>query len=481
MSVQPRIVECMFEDFDDAGVVDAIGSSTRAENAACAQRLAAIAELFYRRAAADRATGRELWWLDTWDAVAAEVSAAQCIMPGAASTQLGYAVALRDRLPKVAEVFRAGRVSHRLVKAVLVRTELVEDPAALTGLDAKLAERIVAWGPLSDKRMTDRIDYWVEEFDPGAIRRTTLVAESREVRIEPTPIAGMSSLSGLLYATDGAALDRRLTQLANTVCADDPRLIAQRRADALGALAAGQDRLGCLCGKPDCPAATAERPSSNVVVHVVTDAAVMNTPAPARPGLVLGGGIVPPSLVAELARSAKLRPLAHPGDAPPEPRYRPSADLEWFVRCRDLTCRFPGCDRPADLCDIDHTVAFDAGGFTHASNLKCLCRKHHLLKTFYDGPAGWRDRQLADGTVVWTSPSGHTYTTAPGSNLLIPSLTLPTGDLPPPPISKNSCTNRGVMMPTRRRTRAEDRARRRQSERALNDAHVAERNTPPPF
>jgi hypothetical protein len=37
------------------------------------------------------------------------------------------------------------------------------------------------------------------------------------------------------------------------------------------------------------------------------------------------------------------------------------------------------------------------------------------------------------------------------------------------------------MMPTRRRTREQDRAARIDAERALNDAHVAERNIPPPF
>jgi hypothetical protein len=65
---------------------------------------------------------------------------------------------------------------------------------------------------------------------------------------------------------------------------------------------------------------------------------------------------------------------------------RPSAALADFIRCRDLTCRFPGCDKPADFCDLDHTVPYDAGGPTHASNLKLLCRKHHLLKPFGAGP-----------------------------------------------------------------------------------------------
>jgi hypothetical protein len=38
-----------------------------------------------------------------------------------------------------------------------------------------------------------------------------------------------------------------------------------------------------------------------------------------------------------------------------------------------------------------------------------------------------------------------------------------------------------LMMPKRQRTREQDRVQRINAERALNDAHVAERNEPPPF
>src|ERR1700730_283196 len=41
--------------------------------------------------------------------------------------------------------------------------------------------------------------------------------------------------------------------------------------------------------------------------------------------------------------------------------------------------------------------------------------------------------------------------------------------------------DRAVMMPKRQHTRAADRTRRILEERALSDAHVAERNRPPPF
>jgi hypothetical protein len=80
---------------------------------------------------------------------------------------------------------------------------------------------------------------------------------------------------------------------------------------------------------------------------------------------------------------------------------------------------------------------------------------------------GWNDRQLPDGTVVWTSP-WHTYTTRPGSRLLLPTLTLPTGELPPVTAPAGRRPRRGVMMPRRRITRAADRARRIMAERQSN-------------
>jgi hypothetical protein len=108
-------------------------------------------------------------------------------------------------------------------------------------------------------------------------------------------------------------------------------------------------------------------------------------------------------------------------------------------------------------------------------------RQHHLLKTFWSGPHGWRDQQHPDGTITWTAPSGQTYTTRPGSRLLFPTLCLPTGQLPAAPTTELPPGQRGIMMPTRRRTRQQDRAYRISAERALNAAHVAERSQPPPF
>ena len=204
-----------------------------------------------------------------------------------------------------------------------------------------------------------------------------------------------------------------------------------------------------------------------------------------KAAVIPGGGIVPAPLLADLiARGAKVVPVRTPGPDP-EPRYRPSTALDRFVRARDLTCRFPGCNRPAEFSDLDHTIPYPQG-LTHASGLGCRCRKHHLLKTFWDG---WSDQQLPDGTLLITTPAGITYTTKPGAALLFPgwNITTPVPVQPPkhgPPRDPDGPTAsdaRTLMMPKRKRTRAQARASRIKAERALNDAYMAERNIPPPF
>ncbi|EFP16678.1 13E12 repeat family protein, partial [Mycobacterium tuberculosis SUMu002] len=85
---------------------------------------------------------------------------------------------------------------------------------------------------------------------------------------------------------------------------------------------------------------------------------------------------------------------------------------------------------------------------------------------------GWRDQQLPDGTLILTSPSGHTYVSTPGSALLFPSLCHFSGGIPAPEADPpyDHCDQRTAMMPKRRRTRAQDRAYRIATERRQNHA-----------
>ncbi|MCB0934004.1 MAG: DUF222 domain-containing protein [Mycobacterium sp.] len=75
-----------------------------------------------------------------------------------------------------------------------------------------------------------------------------------------------------------------------------------------------------------------------------------------RPGYLPGYGEIPAEMLRQLAARARLKPLTPPGVWRAESGYRPSAALDDFIRCRDVCCRFPGCDKPAEVCDIDHTV-----------------------------------------------------------------------------------------------------------------------------
>jgi hypothetical protein len=193
------------------------------------------------------------------------------------------------------------------------------------------------------------------------------------------------------------------------------------------------------------------------------------------PGIIVGFGDVPAPLIAALlAKGATARTLKPPG-IDPEPQYRPLTALDEWVRARDLTCRFPNCDRPAEICDWDHTVPWPAGP-THASGGKLMCRIHHLRKTFWPG---WSDVQHPDGTVVWTTPTGRTYTTKPGAQLFFPSVNTTSAPIATGTPKPNTADTMAMMPKRRKRNRAKERASRITAERALNDAHVAEVNNPP--
>jgi len=153
----------MFESLaaatDDTRGAGAVGAWARVENAACARRLWAIADVLEARLAADGSAEREQWCIDNWDAVAAEVAAAQSVSLGVAAHQLMIATALRERLPRVAEVFAAGQISYRLVNAIVARTRLIKDRAAMAKVDAELAAEVVGWGALSVAKTEAAIDY----------------------------------------------------------------------------------------------------------------------------------------------------------------------------------------------------------------------------------------------------------------------------------------------------------------------------------
>ena len=116
------------------------------------------------------------------------------------------------------------------------------------------------------------------------------------------------------------------------------------------------------------------------------------------------------------------------GMPPAVDRYRPTPAQRRFVTTRDRTCRMPGCPNKAAWADLDHVIPHACGGETACTNLCCLCRRHHRLKTH---ARGWRFVMADDGTLTVTTPAGISHTTRP------PGLTAPPAetfgpDEPPP-------------------------------------------------
>jgi hypothetical protein len=123
-------------------------------------------------------------------------------------------------------------------------------------------------------RLAGQIDKIVAKADADAVRRRTERRTEREIWFADLE-GDLSEIHGSLVSPDAHALDKRLTVLAGTVCEHDPRTREQRRADALGALAAGADRLACRCGLRDC--AAGKRPAAtSVVIHVIAEQAAID-------------------------------------------------------------------------------------------------------------------------------------------------------------------------------------------------------------
>ena len=104
----------------------------------------------------------------------------------------------------------------------------------------------------------------------------------------------------------------------------------------------------------------------------------------------------------------QTRDCAHPRESR---GYQPAASLRHLIGIRNATCTAPGCRRPADRCDLDHTIPYHLGGRTCECDLGPVCRRHHRTKQ----APGWTLTHHQPGTLTWTTPGHRTYTTTPTS------------------------------------------------------------------
>ncbi len=554
----------------DEALISAVTTMTQTEARAAAQRLALIGEVVARQCDdEDDVVAHQV--IDGWAWAQAAVSAACNLNSHAASKQMRIAQALRDRLPRTSALFATGVISATVIDAITWRTHLVVDEDALGLIDTAISGEAGDYGAHSEKQLIGAVDLWVEKFDPDAVVRSKRAAKDLYVEFDDKDDPnGVASFWGRLRITDKKILEQRLNDLADTVCANDPRKRGELRAAALAALGVvgpALERLACECGDAECAGSGKDPRAGALTIYALTDqvpagedrprqttpgsagtpdsgpaetevapeqerehepqtpaakpepaapehqpqtpaaesepdapaartesaasaqpaapAATTQPAAPAAcnpsPGVTLDGAIIPAAMLAELiAAGATIKPLSEIVDLPAEPRYRPSAALTAFVRMRAMTCSFPGCNRAAHRCDLDHLTPWPAGA-THPGNLGPLCRLHHLVKTF----GGWTPTAQPDGTTHWSAPTGHTYAKAPGAAILFPHWNIQTPIPRKRAITLINDTDRDTKMPLRQRTRAQDRAQRITTERAHNQLQRAlehaESDSDPPF
>ena len=403
--------------------------------------------------------------------VAAEVGPALRLPAGTARRRVEDAVLLAEMLPEVLTALEEGRIGSPQA-AVLVEQwrELITqaptwapgrcDPppvAAVGRLIAELLDR-APHATAAQLRATARTRRAV--LVAGAEERARRAARrARAVWVEPAA-DGTAWLHALLEAPVALAVHDRLEDLARLLGQDVPdparsgrpgpqdqeesvpRSVSELRADVLADLLLD----GVLPEEPGFPRGVRARVSVLVPVSVLTCAGTAGGESAGDGVPVLSGyGPISAEVARQLAAGAGAwhRVLTHPvtGVVLDHDRtvYAVPRDLRRLVELRDGTCRFPGCRRRSEACDLDHTVAWARGGPTAEHNLAALCRHHHRVKHRHGHLGAWSVRRITpgphDGTapgtdgsppggtaggaaghaavLEWTSPGGLVHRTAP--------------------------------------------------------------------
>jgi Domain of unknown function (DUF222) len=318
---------------------------------------------------------------------------------------------LSTALPATLRAMRAGDITLQHARVVVEETTgLDDDPRLRARLDEQLAVVAVTATAATLRRNARALR---EQLHAEAIgERHRAARAERRVEIEPAR-DGMAWLHALLPADDVVLIKDRLDRVAHAAAADsgDDCSADQLRADA------ARDLLLHGGVPPDSEfssAVAAARPTVHVTVPVLTLIG-----ASEEPGLLDGYGPIAADTARRLAAIAPsfTRLLTDPvsGTVLDVDRrsYRPPADLKRWLEVRDGTCRFPGCNRRAARCEVDHTVDWQHDGRTAFDNLAHLCSLHHHLKH----ETAWSVRHQPGGVLEWTSPSGRTHITEPSHSV----------------------------------------------------------------
>jgi hypothetical protein len=209
---------------------------------------------------------------------------------------------------------------------------------------------------------------------------------------------GLGTLGASGAAHDLTACDYRLTLIAKKRCQDpdDERTLEQMRADTLRDLILGRLTVTALDADLEADrTADGADPATTFSEHEVGSCArpVVHVTVPLstllgtsdEPGFLTGDHPVPADLLRLIASdpgSTWYRLLTDEAgnllDLSTR-SYQPTGPIARRVLARDRTCVWPGCQRPAVRCELDHRARYPLGK-TSSSNLDPLCHRHHTAK-----------------------------------------------------------------------------------------------------
>ena len=372
-----------------------------------------------------------------------ELAAVLGVGRGTAAHRATRAFTWRDGLPATFAALKDGALDER--RAQIFADTLEHTRAAL----ARRVEAVVlpeAAG-LGFDALKKRILAVLLELDPEeADERRELAARNSDVWVEPGA-DGRATFTAEMDAEEAAEGLEFINALAVMAKQDgDPRPIGQIRCEIHSLLIRGA-------------ALNAAGVRTNLTITAALESLEGSS---ARPGEVDGHAITPAQLADLLRRVGALgvhtpdggqltfaitdadgriiatlnleqlqrRVMRGQGADPPPPTdaYTPTAAQRALVNTRDRGCRWPFCSGRAGWADHDHLIPHAHGGETTCTNLCCLCRHHHRLKTL---AKGWLFRMEPDGTLHVTTPSGITRTTQPWAMRRRPPPEPPPDDPPP--------------------------------------------------
>jgi hypothetical protein len=373
---------------DDRGLIDYLTALGQQAAFLDSQRVRALAEIKSRDSSAEG-----------WSREA--VMCALRVSGRAADTALATAATLHSELGPTLSALRAGSISADQARAI-AETSWTLPADQVAALQSRAMARA---GHQTVGELRQSLRRAVLQIDPaGGDRRHRIARTRRAVRVQPAD-DGMAEVRALLRAEDARALYTHVDAASRLLPACDGRSRDEQRADLLvDAVLNGIPADGL-------PELQGRRPSIQVTVALSTLLGLDSAPAE-----LAGYG----AITAEAARRIAHDPSGTWHRLVTDPitgqlleygrtTYRPPAALVDHVIARDRECALPGCHQAAQLCDLDHRIAFEQGGSTGATNIFALCRRHHRLKTH----TRWAYRRDPDGTTTWTSPTGHTYSTSP--------------------------------------------------------------------